>query len=249
MHTAVNSCTPRSPKQDLIRAGDRLTRPHAERVTDALGRRIVMSPSFINRLRLIKDNGPTGGRGGAGKNSKATASSFHIPAADLLNAIRKTALVEAAKLTPDAIPLLHRTEESAVEALVAAALGHGDDVQAEVLGMLRGWINAIMNMTEPADFLEILAPCPECEATEDIEFTDAGEFRPVAAMVVASRTNDKPYAQCRACDSTWHEWQLIELAAFFRGITVAELIAMLSADNSLLDLLRFQSTTEEKAAA
>jgi hypothetical protein len=251
MHISENSCKPKSPKLDLVRAGERLTRAHATRVNDAMGQRIVMAPSFISRLRLIKDNGPISGQGGSGSTSKASRSSFHLPAADLLNAIRKDALVEAARLTPDAVPLLHRSEESAVEALVAAAMGHDDETMAAVLSMLRGWISAVMAMTEPADFLEVLGACPECEARYTMEFTDAGEFKKVPAMVVASRTNDKPYAACRACSSVWHEGQLLELAAYFLGITVHDLIVKLSANHSLAELLQFQSTAHatERAAA
>jgi hypothetical protein len=96
-------------------------------------------------------------------------------------------------------------------------MGHGDDVQAQVLSTLRGWVGAILSMTEPPTLMEILAPCTECGVRFTTEFTDSGEFKRSPALVVVSRTNAPPFAQCRACNSIWHAHQLVELAAWFNS--------------------------------
>lgn len=215
---------PASPKQDLIAAAAILTHDHTQTVRDFGGERTVAVKALLTRLRLIVEAGPGGIKGPTSGTGAAARSIAFIPALDLLTDITRKSLTGAARLTPDAVAIINRTTEEAVSAYVAAALGHGDDVQGEVLTTLRSWAGAILAMTEPVNRLELPVPCPECNARSVLELSDAGEMKKAPAFVAVHGDNIDSYVTCRSCDAKWLTGQLEELGAWVRA-TVTEMEA------------------------
>lgn len=220
----TSTSRPASPKQELIATGEKLIRDHHQIVRDFDGERSVTVKALLTRLRLIVEPGPGGIKGPSSGIGAAARSIAFIPALDLLTDITRKALVGAARLTPNSVPVLNRTTEDAVAGYIAAALGHGDDVQAEVLIILRTWAGAILAMTEPVSRLELPVPCPECNARSVLELSDAGEMKKAPAFVAVHGNNIESYVTCRACDARWTSGQLEELGAWVRA-SVADIEA------------------------